>query len=358
MSMAGAEDGARAARLLYIDDDAGLRRLVERGLGRRGWTVTTAEDGAAGEALARLGGYDVVAVDHFMPIQDGLTTLAAISAMPHAPPVVYVTGADESRIAVPALKAGAVDYVVKTAADDFIDLLESALHQAVGMARLREERDEANHALRETNAQLEAVVSRQATLLREVNHRVANSLQLVSALVHMQAAAVADPAAKNALRDTQARLAAVIQVHKRLYTSDDVESVDVGEYLRSLLAELELSLSIEGARRPILFSAPTIELDTDRAISLGVMVAELVTNAHKYAYPADQHGEIRVHLRDELDGALLVVEDDGVGIEVGAAPKGSGLGHKVIDAMARSLRSKVEYDLSHKGARATMRFNA
>ena len=358
MTGADAPVGASLPRLLYIDDDAGLCRLVERGLGRRGWSVVSAQDGAIGERIAGESRFDVVAVDHFMPGQDGLTTLEGLCRLPTPPPVVYVTGADETRIAVAALKAGAADYVVKSASDDFLDLLVSALDQAMATVRLQAERDAATTALLEANTHLEAVVARQATLLREVNHRVANSLQLVSALVHMQAGTLTDPAARAALNDTQARLSAVMQVHKRLYTSDDVQSVDMGEYLKGLVAELELSFSAEGAQRPIRVDAPAFELDTDRAVSLGVMVAELITNAHKYAYGPEEDGEIRVSLHAQGGDALLVVEDDGGGFDLAAKPKGSGLGHKVIDAMARSLHAKLEYDPSHKGARALLRFDA
>ncbi|CAN5304778.1 acid-responsive two-component system sensor/response regulator FsrR [soil metagenome] len=345
------------ARLLYIDDDPGLRRLIERTLPRHGFVVQTAEDGIIGADLAALGGFDVIAIDHFMPVQDGLTTLAAILLQPAPPPVVYVTAADESRIAVAALKAGAADYVVKTASSDFADLLASALRGAVSQRRLREERDAAATALVEANARLEAVVERQTTLLAEMNHRVANSLQLVSTLVHMQATQVEDQAARAALRDTQARIAAIMQIHRRLYTSDDVHSVDATEYLRGLLKELELSLSIDGARRPILFDAGELQLDTDRAVSLGVVVTELVTNAHKYAYAPDQPGEIRVSMHpDDAHAVRLVVEDDGAGFSAGQAPKGTGLGRRVISAMARSLNADLTYDAAHQGARAVLRF--
>ena len=217
--MTAPEAASGRPRLLYIDDDEGLCRLIARGLARRGFEVATACDGRGGVAAAARGGFDVVAVDHYMPGQDGLETLGQLRALPSPPPVVYVTGSDESRVAVAALKAGAADYVVKSTADDFQDLLASALGQAMAQVRLRRERDAAEHALAEANTRLEAVVARQAALLREVNHRVANSLQLIASLVHLQAGALEDEAARAALRDTQSRIAAVMQVHRRLYTT-------------------------------------------------------------------------------------------------------------------------------------------
>jgi two-component sensor histidine kinase/CheY-like chemotaxis protein len=352
--------GEQRPRLLYIDDDEGLRRLVRRALDRRGYEVTTAGDGVEGVAAAAASAtpFDVVAVDHYMPGQDGLATLQQLRALPEPPPVVYVTGSDESRIAVAALKAGAADYVVKSGADDFQDLLANAIGQAVAQARLRRERDAAEHALSEANARLEAVVARQAVLLREVNHRVANSLQMIASMVHMQSAAVDDPAARTALRDTEARIAAIMQVHRRLYTSDDVQNVDMQEYLGGLVAELESSLAAGGQARSIRLTAQPVRLNTDKAVSLGVVVAELVTNAFKYAYPVGREGEVRVDLQAEAAHAIrLVVEDDGRGMG-DQAPKGTGLGQRVIAAMARSLGSEVTYDPAHRGARAVLAFQA
>jgi CheY-like chemotaxis protein len=154
--------------LLYIDDDEGICRLVQRGLERRGYRVTCAFSGADGLARAASQPFDLIAIDHYMPGQDGLETMGQLLALPNPPPVVYVTGSDESRIAVAALKAGAADYVVKTASDDFLDLIAAALAQALDQVKLIRERDAANAALRDTNSQLEAIVARQAVLIREV----------------------------------------------------------------------------------------------------------------------------------------------------------------------------------------------
>src|SRR5689334_3328887 len=102
-------------RILYIDDDAGIRRLVEKLLGRRGHTVVGAASGQEGVHLLTAGPWFVlIAVDHYMPGMDGLATLAALRKIPDCPPIVYVTGSEESSVAVAALKAGAHDYVVKT----------------------------------------------------------------------------------------------------------------------------------------------------------------------------------------------------------------------------------------------------
>ena len=174
-------------------------------------------------------------------------------------------------------------------------------------------------------------------------------------MVGMQASALDDAAARAALEDTQRRITAIAQVHRRLYTSNDVEHVDMQEYLGALVEELGETWSADGARRHLSLTADPIRLATDRAVSLGVIVTELVSNACKYAYPAAS-GAVRVGLVRDGDGHfILSVEDDGVGMAMDASPRGTGLGTKLIRAMAQSLETAVEYDPDHPGVRATLR---
>ena len=226
--------------------------------------------------------------------------------------------------------------------------MTNAFDTALKAVALTEQKHQAEDALRASNARLEA-------LLHEVNHRVANSLQLVSAFIHMQARALDDTAAKAALADTQARITAIAQVHKRLYTSDDVEGVAMDDYLAALVAELEATWSTPESPRPLRLAAQPLRLATDRAVSLGVIVNELVSNACKYAYPRGVPGEIRIALARDNGHFHLSVEDDGNGMTVNAAPAGTGVGTKLIGAMAASLGATLDYDPAYAGVRATLR---
>ena len=337
-------------RILYIDDDAGTRRLVQKLLGRRGHTVVTAEDGTQGVELAKGEAFDLIAVDHYMPGMDGLATLNALRKLPEPPPVIYVTGSEESAVAVAALKAGAGDYVVKTVGDDFVALLEQAFQHALDRQQMTRAKDEAEQ-------QLVAANERLAALLREVNHRVANSLQMVTTMVTMQSRLVEDPSAKAALADTERRIQAIAQVHRRLYTSGDVESVDMDEYLRAIVDELQATWSTPSSPRIISLEAEALKLHTDKAVSLGVIVNELVSNACKYAYKDGQAGEVRVRFQrateTKTNGYRLEVEDDGCGL-TDDAPRGTGLGSRLIAAMAQSLSTAVEYDGNYRGCRAVL----
>lgn len=337
--------------LLYVDDDEGLRALVRRALERRGYVVETAASGEEGLERLRNTRVDVVALDHYMPGAGGFATLQAIVAeIPDPPPIVYVTGSDESRVAVSALKAGAADYVVKTVGDEFFDLLENAFDQALEQVKLRQSNREARAALVASNQRLES-------LLREVNHRVANSLQMVSAFVKMQAYAVDDEVAREALQDTQRRIEAITQVHRQLYADADVERVAMPGYLAALVRELEDTCSSPKAPRRLRLESDPVSLPTDDAVSLGVIVNELVTNACKYAYGGSEAGEVRIGLSQQPDGLQLVVEDDGRGIAADT-PQGSGLGRRLISSMASSLGANFRYETGRSGVRAVLRIPA
>jgi two-component sensor histidine kinase len=193
-------------------------------------------------------------------------------------------------------------------------------------------------------------------LLAEVNHRVANSLAMVSSLVRLQSRTMTDKVAQDALKETQARIDAIASVHKSLYSSGDARFVDFDEYLSSLLGNIETAMREEGHGASLRYDLDALRLRPDTSVNLGVIATELVTNAFKYAYP-NRSGEVRVRLtRLSGDQAELVVEDDGVGRGADALPKGTGLGTRIVNAMARTIGADVEYFVRHPGYGARLAF--
>jgi two-component sensor histidine kinase len=345
---------AAASTLLYIDDDEALARLVTRGLTRLGFNVVHAANGEAGLARLQEGGIDVVALDQYMPGLDGLETLERILKIPDAPPVVFVTASQDSKIAVTALKAGAADYLVKDTRGDFIPLLQVAVEGALRQAMIRKARDDAEAEVHASRDRYAALAAEREVLLREVNHRVGNSLQIIASLLHLQANSSTQDGVKAALTNAMGRVAAVAQVHRRLYTSHDLKSVLLNQYLEALLEDLRRSA--EGNRMSRLtLKAEAIEIDPDRAVAIGIIVNELVMNAVKYAYP-DGAGPIHIVLAANGDALELSIADDGVGLNAKTDPRSTGMGQRIVTAMAQKLDASVERDPDHAGTRIVLRF--
>jgi len=227
----------------------------------------------------------------------------------------------------------------------------TALNQSLEL-RVTERTTELGHA----NADLRVARDHAQMLLGEVNHRVANSLAMVSALVKLQSHSIKDKAAKDALDETQSRIHAVSLVHRKLYTSGDVKIVSLDDYLAAIIEHLQAST--HGQNPGISFDQDLarIKLFADRATNLGIIVNEWVINAIKYAYPSGA-GVIRIHLALNKDGlGELIVADDGVGFDPKAKARGTGFGTKVVQAMSASLSGSIEYLTGKPGAIAKLTF--
>lgn len=194
---------------------------------------------------------------------------------------------------------------------------------------------------------------RAEVLLTEVNHRVANNLSLVGSLIRLQRQAIPDAAAKAALDETRTRIQAIAEIHKHLYTSGDVTSVALDEYMNALLAQLELTLASEGHIASIKGDIEAVRVPTNASISLGIIITEWVTNAFKYAYEG-RMGEVRVLARKMEDRLMVAVEDDGSGMATGAPSRGTGVGSKIVTTIAKSLNAEVDYLSLNPGTQARL----
>ncbi|MBB4198928.1 hypothetical protein CCR94_15775 [Rhodoblastus sphagnicola] len=331
-------------KILFVDDDDAFAFLVRKGLTRRGHEVETAASGDGALERIAQGGIDVISLDHSLIGETGFDVLARLGPRGSRAPVVYVTGDSDARTAVAALRAGADEYVIKDAGPEFFELLIAAIEQVYERWRLKKQREEQERVVREARDRAEA-------LLQEVSHRISNSLSLVVGMVRMQASTLTDPSAVNALQETQSRLMAIAGVHRRLYMHRKIGMVALDDYLKYLTEELQDTLRDQDHPVAINLAADPITVSTDRAIPIGVIVGELATNAYKYAYPPRTAGEVRVLLR-QVDSARaeLRVEDDGAGYDEAARAKGTGLGSKILKAMALNLRGDIT---KHDVARGT-----
>ena len=197
---------------------------------------------------------------------------------------------------------------------------------------------------------LKDALDRHQILLKEVNHRVKNSLQVVSSMLQLQARSVGDPALSEQLTEASSRVSAVGRAYERLAYNADHENVDLVEYLRQIVGDLEPTV----APCKIEFDAPEeIQFAADRAILVGLILNELVSNAGKYAYPDPDRpgGSIWVRLVQPDNKSLLVsVRDEGVGLPLGFDPTANkGLGSRLVNALSKQLGAELTRPMSPIG---------
>jgi chemotaxis protein methyltransferase CheR len=189
------------------------------------------------------------------------------------------------------------------------------------------------------------LLAQKQVLLQEMQHRVANSLQIIASILMLKARGVTSEETRFHLKDAHQRVISVAEVQSHLHASGGVDQIEVGPYLQKLCGSLAVSMIGEG--QPIVL---TVEADhgligSDKAVSIGLIVTELVINAVKYAFPtARQDARITVSFTTAPDGWTLTVGDNGVGKGSLAPPpaaKHGGLGTVIVDALVKQLEGKM-----------------
>lgn len=198
---------------------------------------------------------------------------------------------------------------------------------------------------------LRSALERQRVLLKEINHRVKNSLSIVSSMLVMQARSSEDDQLKTNLEEAASRVATIARAHERLYQSSEVEQLDIGTYLKNVCEDLP-----SATESKVHVEAPGgIRISTDRAIALALILVELVTNAVKYAYEGGG-GPIWVAVIRDKEWVVLSVRDEGRGLPHGFDPlRSKGLGMRIIQALAGQLEAKIEAPSRAKGAEFVVR---
>lgn len=163
-------------------------------------------------------------------------------------------------------------------------------------------------------AQLHASLREKETLLKEIHHRIKNHLQLISSLLALQFHEIGDEQTRDALWDSQQRLKSIALIHEKLYRSDDLARIDLGDYLHQLADNLLCAYAVESDRITLETAIEGVLVDPDTAIHCGLIVLELLSNCLKHAFPEGRSGSIFVTLRRGDSGeVVLTVSNNGIG---------------------------------------------
>tara|TARA_R110000787_G_scaffold16622_25_gene50779 strand:- start:22476 stop:23918 length:1443 start_codon:yes stop_codon:yes gene_type:complete len=209
------------------------------------------------------------------------------------------------------------------------ELVKSMRRRAEELAAARDEAEESTR--------------RAEALLRDVHHRVGNSLQLVAAFLGLQANQSDNDECVAALRAARDRVLAIASAQRRLRISESGDSVEAPDFIKAIVEDLRVNLQEVG---PVTLESNSedLQLLSKDAVSIGVIVTELATNAVKYAFPGNAEGTVTVSLTSRHDGETYVlrVSDDGVGLDSGSSTLSGGLGSRIVDRLAAALGGDVE----------------
>jgi two-component sensor histidine kinase len=193
-------------------------------------------------------------------------------------------------------------------------------------------------------------------LLREIHHRVKNNLQVITSLLQLQSGYLRDPEDAAMFQECQARIHSMALVHDRLYRSGNLTTLDFAEHLRELAGLIARSHSRAASYIQLGLECESLDVNLDVAIPLGLIIAELITNAYKHAFTGRPNGAIKVSLTRTAERRVtLTVEDDGVGLPAGFVPaQASTLGLRLIQALARQLQAVLSVESSSAGSKLSL----
>lgn len=201
---------------------------------------------------------------------------------------------------------------------------------------------------------LKSALARQQFLVKEMNHRVKNSLAIVGSLIQMQGR-LGNIETAYQFEETARRVSAIARAHERLYKNNYVESMDLGAYVEEVCEDVDSSVShctvhVEAQRG--------INIKVDDAISIALIIVELVTNSAKYAYPEDTSGKIWVNIQRESDkNVMIAVYDEGAGFPDEFDPqKSRGLGMRIVQAFAKQLHTTLTFNNRSPGSEVKFMF--
>jgi two-component sensor histidine kinase len=354
--------------ILLVDDQVRNLDALEAILASPDYRLFRAQ--SANEALLALLAHDfaVLVLDIRMPDVSGYELAQMIKQRKknqHLPIIFLTAYLQDDREILEAYGAGAVDYlskpinplILKSKVGVFVDLFRKTRE----LANLNQSME---REIEERVAEIRASLQEKEILLKEVHHRVKNNMQVISSLLSLQAERVGEGETQRQFRDVRDRVQSMALVHEKLYQSENFARVQIDEYTRSLMNDLFQAYASGLPKVQLHLDLESAELPVDLAISFGLILNELATNAFKHAFRGRDSGEIQIRLETNRNGEIrLRFADNGRGF---AAPlhweSVDSLGLRLVRMLTRQLGGQVEmrndggatFELSFKISRAAI----
>jgi two-component sensor histidine kinase len=327
--------------VLLVEGDGVAAAFESRELEDAGYRVLeTSSAEAAAEALSDGSGIDLVVMDASLASHPSLEFRGL--------PILFLYSPQDSAAVEKVSAIPSYGFVAR--GEDAV-VLAASVRAALALADSRSCLDPG------AEAELRLMIERKVELMKELQHRVKNGLNLASSLLRLQMDEVEEGPARKAMHDAVSRLRAMAAIYEKLSRSEDLKSVDLGIYLEELAEAVFHAFVPEASRLRLSARAVELRLDSSRAVYLGLILTELLTNAVKYAYPTGE-GEIVVSLEREGAGARLRVSDTGQGFPPGFDPEASkSLGLSLVRMLASQIGAELDVEGSG-GVSVTVSFSA
>jgi two-component sensor histidine kinase/CheY-like chemotaxis protein len=336
------------SRILVVDDDPAIVEAMQDFLEEMGYEVFSAVNGTEGRQRAIELNPDLIIMDVDMPGMSGIELCRQLRLEPQTQfiPIVIQTGFGDNSTLMECLEAGCDEFMNKP---PNVPILRARVVSLLRISHQRNEIIQANaaldakiHLLEQNEGELKQLVNEKEALLKELYHRTKNNMQSITALLNLQMYQTNDPKLEQAFRVTQDRIRSMALVHKKLYQSNSLDHVDLGEYLSEKIETDPIMIKLE------------------KAIPVGLIVNELMTNALKYAFPNAAKGSILLQTRD-LGGqeVQIMVTDNGQGLPEETKPyNGETLGFRLVRSIAEDqLLGKLDIPPRRTGLSVAVRFS-
>lgn len=337
-------------RALLVEDEEDAALLVERSLRGGGYQTEClrVETTAAMRDALEEHSWDVILSDYSMPHFDALSALALLRESEMDLPFIVVSGTVGEERAVELMKAGVHDYVMKGNLQRLAPAVARELDEA-----------EQRRARREADGKVAAALREKEVLLKEVHHRVKNNLQLLASIFRMQARRSEEPLVREALVSGQRRIHSLALIHERLCHSDIEDKVRLDGYVEQLLGDLRAASEVDVRAIEMRRQVSDVAVDLDTAVSCGLIINELVSNALEHAFGTRDSGVVQVDFNCSDTLCQLKVSDDGCGLPAAVDPDSAqSLGLKLVHILAEQLQGKVAFSTSDQGTEVTISFAA
>ncbi len=308
--------------VLVVDDEPGSLGMLNDYLCSRGFKTLVAEDGETALKRVSHARPDIILMDVMMPGIDGFETCYRLKEDDRTKdiPILFMTALTDVVDKVKGFEVGAVDFITKPI---HVEEVVARINTHLTIRNLQKTLEEQNAQLQQEIAErkraeekVKAALEEREMLIKEIHHRVKNNLQTVSSIFSLQSRYIKDEQALGVFKNCRQRIQAMSLIHEKLYQSMDLSKVGFRGYIQNLVTQLLNSYVLKPGQVQLKMQIENLVLDVKKAIPLGLIINELISNSLKHAFPDHREGKITICLRlneSETYDFTLIVKDNGAG---------------------------------------------